>query len=213
MITCENITLTVQNKQILNNASCTFEKDEITVILGSSGAGKTSLLKCIAQLHAYEGTITFDGKNIAEFSEVQRAHHIGFVFQHFNLFPHMTVLGQCMHAVKNCLKLKTNEAQKRAMEALSQVNLEKFIHRYPSQLSGGQQQRVALARALALQPKVLLFDEPTSALDPAATQSFALLLQQLKKEGTTIVVSSHDGAFVDLIKDRCYVLEVGKIRE
>ncbi len=207
MVKCTNIALSLQNKQILKNISCTLKSGEMTAFLGPSGSGKTSLLKCIAQLYSYTGQITYDGQELLGKEKAP----VGFVFQHFNLFPHMTALEQCMHPLKHVLKLVDEEAHERAMKLLTQLHLAEHAHKYPAQLSGGQQQRVALARALVLEPKVILFDEPTSALDPASVDNLVSLMHGLKSAGITLGVSSHDVSFVKLIADRSYHIVDGTI--
>ncbi len=207
MVKCTNVELSLQNKQILKNISCTLKSGEITVFLGPSGSGKTSLLKCIAQLYSYKGQITHNGQVLSG----KEAARIGFVFQHFNLFPHMTALEQCVHPLKHVLKLAHKEAYERAMKVLTQLQVSEHAHKHPSQLSGGQQQRVALARALVLEPKVILFDEPTSALDPASVDNLVSLMCGLKSAGITLGVSSHDVSFVKLIADRSYHIVDGTI--
>lgn len=211
MLNCINIELWLQNKKILKNISCILEAGKITVFVGPSGAGKTTLLKCIAQLYAYEGQISYEGKNLALLNPIERALYIGFVFQHFNLFPHMTALEQCVHPLKRVLGLKQKEAIEKAQAMLELVHMTDHIYKYPAQLSGGQQQRVAMARALVLEPKVLLFDEPTSALDPASVKNLANVLHELKDKGITIAISSHDSSFIDIVSDHCYAIDDGAL--
>ena len=191
-----------------------LEKGRMTSIIGPSGAGKTTLLKCIANLHThYEGLISFCEKDIKSFSYFDRATHVGFVFQQFNLFPHLTVLQNCMDPMIKVLKMGIPESRSRALDILESLQMKGFIDVYPSKLSGGQQQRVAIARALGLQPQVLLFDEPTSALDPDSKANLESILHALKGNGITIALSSHDMPFVKRIVDRVYYMEQGSIAE
>ena len=203
-----------QSLQILKDVSFELKKGRITTFMGQSGAGKTTLLKCIANLHShYEGKITYEGENIKNFSPIERASKIGFVLQQFHLFPHLCVLKNCTHALIHALGMENVEAEYRALEVLNALNMESFIHSFPSQLSGGQQQRVAIARALVLQPKVLLLDEPTSALDPESKKSLESLLLDLNAKGITIGISSHDMPFIRKIMDYVYFMEQGELIE
>lgn len=214
MIKTKNVSLQIGDKTILNNVSCEVAKQRITAFIGHSGAGKTSLLKCIANLNvAYEGTITHDGTPITGLTAQQRVHAIGFVFQQFNLFPHMTVLQNCMHPMIAVLGIDSEKAQAKALLTLKSLGMDFYKDSYPSKLSGGQQQRVAIARALCLDPKVLLFDEPTSALDPQSTKTLQVLLKDLIKTGVTIALSSHDMAFVLGVMDKVYFMSDGQIVE
>jgi ABC-type polar amino acid transport system ATPase subunit len=146
-------------------------------------------------------------------SHEERAKAIGFVFQHFHLFPHMSVWENCIHPLLTVLHLSRETAEERVHKILSQLHMEEFYDAYPSSLSGGQQQRVAIARALGLQPKALLFDEPTSALDPVSSKLLQEMLLQLAQEGIAIGLSSHDMSFVSSVLDRVYFLEGGSIIE
>jgi len=212
MIKGENIVLKFGDKIILDGVSFEITKGRITAFIGKSGAGKTSLLKCIAHLNNhYQGLLKLEGKNIKELSNKERVKHIGFVAQQFNLFPHMNALKNCVHPMTSVLGMPEKEAKKRALAVLASLEMTEHQHKYPSQLSGGQQQRVAIARALCMEPEVLLFDEPTSSLDPQSTKSLQGLLKDLLKKGITIAVSSHDMPFVKGILDRVYFLKNGSI--
>jgi ABC-type polar amino acid transport system ATPase subunit len=172
------------------------------------------LLKCIASLNpGYEGIITCNGNDISKFKALERATTIGFVFQQFNLFPHLSVLKNCTYALVNTMKNDEAEAEKRAMEILSALNMQHHMLSFPSQLSGGQQQRAAIARALVLQPEVLLLDEPTSALDPESKKGLETLLLELNAKGITIALSSHDMPFIQKIMDYVYFMEQGELVE
>ncbi|MBX9830816.1 ATP-binding cassette domain-containing protein [Candidatus Babeliales bacterium] len=216
MITGNNISLSYQSgrKLILDNVSFTIRPQTITAFFGRSGAGKTSLLRCMAGLvKKYEGTILVDKMDINKMPASVRVHHVGFVFQHFNLFPHMTVLQNCMQPLRLVATVFDDEAYTRAHAALEQVGMLDYADRYPAQLSGGQQQRVAIARALCLNPSVLLLDEPTASLDPHTTTELRDLLITLRNVGKAIVVVSHDTNFLHDLFDVGYLLDHGKIVE
>lgn len=214
MISINSLRLSFDNKEILNNISFTIPTGRITLFLGKSGAGKTSLLRCIAALeNNYQGTITIDGNEIKALSPKKRAETVGFVFQQFNLFPHLNVLSNCMQPLQVVEKLHADEAETKAREALRLVGLEEHATKSIGQLSGGQQQRVAIARALCLNPKALLLDEPTSALDPGTTNELCALLKNLSSQGITLVLTSHDMGFVSKLMDNVYLLEEGVIAE
>lgn len=214
MVITHNLSLRYSRKEslILNDVSITFPAGRITVLLGKSGAGKTSLLRSIAGLEKpIHGSILIDGKDLSKMPCSQRARNVGIVFQQFNLFPHLTVLQNCMQPLMVNNALFEDEARTKALAYLKMVEMEALAHRYPMQLSGGQQQRVAIARALCLEPQVLLLDEPTSALDPANTKALQRLLQQFAAQGLALVISSHDMEFVRNIIDRAYLIENGNI--
>ncbi len=213
MIICTNISLTLQGKKILKGISCILQEGQTTVFTGPSGSGKTSLLKAIAQLYAYEGTIFYKNQNLCALPASLRASTIGFVFQHFNLFPHMTVLENCIHPLQILSGLPHAQAVEKAHGVLHLLDVESLAYKYPAHLSGGQQQRAALARALCLEPKVLLLDEPTSALDPANSAKIVDLIHRVKSQKITIGVSSHDINFVEQIKDREYYMQEGELAE
>jgi len=218
MISGKKISLRYKNKNssllALNEVSFELREGRITTFMGQSGAGKTSLLKCIANLHPhYEGIITCNGQDLKTLSPVARATTVGFVLQQFHLFPHLTALQNCTVALVEVLDISEKEAEEKAGELLRLLGLESFKHSFPSQLSGGQQQRVAIARALALSPKILLLDEPTSSLDPESKKSLETLLLELNAKGITIALSSHDMPFIRKIMDCIYFMENGTIIE
>lgn len=218
MISGKNISWQYLKKKnatrILKDVSFEIKSGRITTFLGQSGAGKTTLLKCIANLHAhYEGIITCHEQDLRSLSPVERASTIGFVLQQFHLFSHLTVIQNCTYALVSALGLNKKEAEARTVEILTALNMQQFLHAFPSQLSGGQQQRVAIARALVLRPKVLLLDEPTSSLDPESKNNLAALLLELNAGGMTIALSSHDMPFIRTILDYVYFLEKGELVE
>lgn len=216
MLVINNLTLyrPKTKKTDLNNISCIIPIQRITSLIGKSGAGKTTLLRCIAGLQEItQGEILFQDKNLLNLDPCKRAELVGFVFQNFNLFPHLTVLQNCMQPLMIVQKKTALEAQKQALETLCQFGMETYQSSYPSQLSGGQQQRVAIARALTLGPKILLLDEPSSALDPENTQILIKLLEQLCAEGITIILASQDMGFARAIRDYVCLVADGQITE
>jgi ABC-type polar amino acid transport system ATPase subunit len=218
MIIAKNVSLSYQKADKffwgLDQISCTVPRGRITTFLGKSGAGKTSLISCIAQLQQkFSGLITCGGRDVRSLSPRERACSIGFVFQQFNLFPTLTVLENCVQPLTVVLKLSPATAQEQACEALQMVGVQEHSAAYPRQLSVGQQQRVAIARALCFKPAALLFDEPTSALDPENTAVIARIIKQLAQQGIAIGVTSHDMAFVRAIFDRVYFMQDGAIME
>lgn len=213
MMIAHNISLRYSKNEnfILNNISAIFPSGRITFLLGKSGSGKTKLLQCLAGLEKpLDGIIMVDGNELGSMSPSQRARHVGIVFQQFHLFPHLTVLQNCIQPmVVN--SFEKNDCSQKALINLKSVTMDTFAHRYPNQLSLGQQQRVAIARAMCLNPPVLLLDEPTSSLDPISTKSLLLLLQQFAGEGLCIVISSHDIKFIRSILDRAYLIDYGEV--
>lgn len=201
-----------KSRIVLDDVSFEIPKGRITAFVGRSGAGKTSLLRCCAHLTtSYTGTITLQKKPLAVYSNRERVHTVGFVFQQFNLFPHMTVLENCTAPLRYEGLLTESAINDRAQELLALVGMASYTTRYPHQLSGGQQQRVAIARALMLRPSALLFDEPTSALDPESTTMLANVLKNLLHHGITVAYASHDMQFIAATRDRIYLMEHGKI--
>jgi ABC-type polar amino acid transport system ATPase subunit len=218
MICGKNISWKYINKNgshlVLKNVSFAVRKGRITTFIGQSGAGKTTLLKCMANLHsAYEGVITCNGRDIANFNPRERASTLGFVLQQFHLFPHFSVLSNCTYGLVNTLKMNEEAAKKMVLETLNALGMAQFVHAFPSQLSGGQQQRAAIARALVLRPEILLLDEPTSALDPESKKGLESLLLELNAQGITIALSSHDMPFIRTITDYVYFMEQGELVE
>lgn len=215
MISGKNITWRFKTGggAILSQVSFELSQGRVTALIGKSGAGKTTLLRCIAHLlPQYEGVIKCEEQDLKELSPIQRASKIGFVSQQFHLFPHLNVLQNCTYALNEVVGLK-EEAEHRAKEVLTLLEMSSFLRAFPSQLSGGQQQRVAIARALVLQPKILLLDEPTSALDPESKKTLESILLNLNAKGLTLAFSSHDTSFIQKMADRIYYLEGGSLVE
>ena len=203
------------NKTVaLNHCSLDIQKGEVVVIVGPSGSGKSTMLRTLNLLEVpTSGQIIFEGVDIADKSVDINIHRqkMGMVFQHFNLFPHMTILENLTLAP---LKVKGEDkktAEERAMRLLGIVGLADHAHDYPSQLSGGQKQRIAIARALCMQPQVMLFDEPTSALDPEMVGEVLEVMQDLAKHGMTMVVVTHEMGFAREVGTRVIFMDAGKI--
>jgi polar amino acid transport system ATP-binding protein len=192
------------------------KRGEVVVLIGPSGSGKTSLLRCLNRLEEPSaGHIYINGVDIAapgvNLPLIRR--NIGMVFQHFNLFPHMTALGNVAEGPRTVLRMSGAEAEKRALDLIEKVGLSDKVHARPGQLSGGQQQRVAIARALAMQPEIMLFDEVTSALDPELVAGVLGVMRRLAEEGMTMVVVTHEMEFARQVGDRILMFEKGTIIE
>jgi ABC-type polar amino acid transport system ATPase subunit len=201
---------------VLKDIDLQVDPGSVNVIIGPSGSGKSTILRCINLLEEpTSGRVIFDGRDITDVRvNLNRVRtDIGIVFQSFNLFPHMSALGNITVALRKVLKLSDAEARERALQELEHVGLEERGESYPSQLSGGQQQRVAIARALAMRPKLMLFDEVTSALDPELVKEVLDIMQRLADEGMTMVVVSHEMGFAREVGTRLLVMDDGRILE
>lgn len=202
MLELKNIVKKFSDKVIVNHLNLNVADGEILCIVGQSGGGKTTLLRCISGLEKIdEGTFLVDGKEFDPYKNENNDSVIGVVFQDYNLFPHLTVLDNIILAPQMVLKQSKEEAKKVAFELLEGLALGDKANLYPYQLSGGQKQRVAIARALAMKPKILCYDEPTSALDPALTQTVKNIILDLKKEGMTQIIVTHDMKFAQDVAD------------
>ena len=200
----------------VDDVSTRIAKGEVVVIIGPSGSGKSTFLRCLNGLEEFDdGQVVIDGIDIAgsktNLNAVRR--EVGMVFQHFNLFPHKTVLENVTLAQRVVRKRKAAEAQGKAMALLTKVGIAEKANEYPSRLSGGQQQRVAIARALAMDPKVMLFDEPTSALDPEMVGEVLDVMKQLAREGMTMAVVTHEMGFAREVAHRVLFMDAGKVLE
>ena len=210
---------------VLKGVSFSMQKGEVVAVIGASGGGKTTMLRCLTFLErADQGSITIDGDEIvaeADGKSVypkdedlrQRALKVGLVFQDYNLFPHKTVLQNCTLAPISVLKAEKTAAEENAKNILAQVGLADKINAYPYQLSGGQKQRVAIARALCMNPSLLCFDEPTSALDPELTAEVLKVIRQLKDDGVTMLIVTHEINFAREVADTVIFLDNGDILE
>ena len=204
------------NLEVLKGIDFDVRPQELVFIIGPSGSGKSTLLRCFNLLETpTEGSIIVDNVDMqSESTNInQMRRSIGMVFQQFNLYPHLTVLGNITLALRKVSRKNRRLADEIAIKMLSQVGLLDKVDHFPSELSGGQQQRVAIARAMALQPKIMLFDEPTSALDPELVGSVLKVIKQLREQGMTMVVVSHEMRFARDAADRIVFIDEGKIIE
>ncbi|MBU5308147.1 amino acid ABC transporter ATP-binding protein [Clostridioides mangenotii] len=213
MLKVVNLNKSFKQNKVLKDISFELEKGEVGVLLGKSGAGKTTILRCINDLEKFDsGEIIIDNKSIKSSKDMAEIRgQIGMVFQNFNLFPHMTVLENIIESPVHIFKVDRSEAEKTAKELLKLVDLEDKLDAYPFELSGGQQQRVAIARSCALMPKVLCFDEPTSALDSDTIQRVVTIIKKLKDKGMTILIITHDVAFADCVADKIISIKDGVV--
>ncbi len=216
MIELRNVNKWYGDYHALVEVNETIATGEVVVVCGPSGSGKSTLIRTINRLEEIQGgQILLDGKNVHDPKldiNLLRA-GIGFVFQQFNLFPHLTVLENCTLAAVQLKKMKPAEAKERAMALLARVGLAHKAQTIPGQLSGGQQQRVAIARALTLQPPIMLFDEPTSALDPEMVGEVLLVMRDLAKDGMTMMCVTHEMGFAREVADRVIFMDQGKVLE
>jgi len=216
LLIVEDLWKFIDGKPVLKGITFDVSRGETKVILGPSGAGKSTLLRCINLLIMPDrGRIIFDGEDVLKRRDVHNVRSkMGFVFQHFNLFSHMTALENVMLGLVKVKKMPKHEAEKKAKEALMAVGItEELWNRYPAQLSGGQQQRVAIARALAMEPKLILFDEPTSALDPELIWEVLNVMERLAKAKMTMIVVTHEIGFAMRVASEVMFLDDGMILE
>ncbi len=213
MIVIKDLHKNYGSNQILRGIDLRVKKSEVVVVIGPSGSGKSTLLRCVNYLEVpSSGTISINGETITRATNINKIRaEVGMVFQHFNLFPHMTVLDNITVAPISVRKKSREEAEKKAMELLVRVGLGDKAKSYPSQLSGGQQQRVAIARALAMEPQVMLFDEPTSALDPEMVNEVLDVMKDLAQSGMTMMCVTHEMGFARQVADRVLFVDQGKI--
>lgn len=204
------------NNEILKGISTEIRRGEVVVILGPSGCGKSTFLRCLNLLETpSEGSIVFDDVELTSSSTNinEQREKIMMVFQHFNLFPHLTILENLTIAPKKLKKIPKEEINKKAMELLTRVGLQDKADCYPNQLSGGQKQRVAICRALAMEPEVILFDEPTSALDPEMVGEVLEVMKQLAGSGITMICVTHEMGFAREVASRVVFIDDGVIAE
>src|SRR5579884_1644095 len=226
MVRAEQIVKRFGNLTVLNGVDLSVKRGQVVVVIGPSGSGKTTLLRCINHLEKIDsGRIYIEGEMIGyrevngklvedrEATIARIRSQIGFVFQRFNLFPHMTALENVIEAPIHVLHEPVNEVKERAMSLLEKVGLAEKAHAYPHKLSGGQQQRVAIARALAMNPKLMLFDEATSALDPELVGEVLKVMRQLAEEGMTMVVVTHEMGFAREVADHVIFMDKATIVE
>lgn len=214
-IEVKNLSKKFGDHEVLKDISLSVNQGEVVSIIGSSGSGKSTILRCINLLEEPTGgDIIIEGKSaITELDKTVLRKDIGMVFQSFNLFENMNVLNNCMIGQIKVLKRSKEEAREIAINNLKSVGMERFINAKPSQLSGGQKQRVAIARALSMNPKCLLFDEPTSALDPEMVNEVLDVIKSLAKTGLTMIVVTHEMQFARDVSDRVIFVDEGLIME
>lgn len=216
MIVLDNVHKTYGRTQVLRGCTASVKQGEVVVLCGPSGSGKSTLIKCVNGLVAIDqGTITVDGISVADKKTdlpALRA-RIGMVFQHFELYPHMTALQNVSLAQMHVLKRSRAEADARSEQLLARVGLAGKLSSRPDQLSGGQQQRVSIARALAMDPKAMLFDEPTSALDPEMVNEVLEVMQALAHDDMTMMVVTHEMGFAKRVSERVLFMDGGEIIE
>lgn len=216
IIRIENLQKSFGSLQVLKDINMSVKQGEVVCIIGASGSGKSTLLRCINLLEEPDsGHIYFDGKDLTDLStDINKLReNIGMVFQSFNLFNNKNVLDNCTLALTTVKKMKKDEAEKIAIKHLTDVGLKDFIYADSRVLSGGQKQRVAIARALCMNPQIMLFDEPTSALDPEIVKEVLDVMQNLAKEGMTMVVVTHEMVFAKEVSNRVVFMDKGIILE
>lgn len=213
----KHIHKTINGKQILKDVSLVINKGELKLLIGPSGGGKSTLLKCINHLvRPDSGALVLNGTPVNLTSKRELSlyrQEVGMIFQEFNLFDHLTALDNVAVALRKVKKMSKEQARKIAREELDVVGLADRGHLYPAELSGGQKQRVSIARALAMQPKVLLLDEPTSALDPELISEVLMVISKLAREGMTMIMATHQIGFARALASEVYFMEHGEIIE
>ena len=216
MIAFSNVNKWFGDLHVLRDINLTVEAGEVLVVCGPSGSGKSTLIRCINRLETIqEGELVVDEMKVHDkkTNMTKLRAEIGFIFQQFNLYPHMTALQNVILAPMKVRKIKKEEAQKLGQDILERVGLGDKVNSYPAQLSGGQQQRVAIARGLCMRPKIMLFDEPTSALDPEMINEVLDVMRDLAKEGMTMMVVTHEMGFAREVAHRVLFMDEGRIVE
>ncbi len=216
LLQVEGLSKSYGKLQVLKGITESIAEGEVVSIIGPSGGGKSTFLRCLNLLEKpEEGSVIFDGSNLLDkkINLTLQRQRIGMVFQHFNVFPHLTVLGNITLAPILEKKLSKDQAEQKALELLERVGLADKKDEYPSRLSGGQKQRLAIVRALAMEPEVILFDEPTSALDPEMVGEVLEVIRSLARSGMTIVIVTHEMGFAREVSDRVFFMDQGMIRE
>lgn len=215
-ILVEHLVKKYGDNTVLNDINVSINEGDVVCVIGPSGSGKSTFLRCLNQLEeASSGDIIIDGANLTDkntdINQVRQ--HIGMVFQHFNLFPHLSILENIVLAPTDLGRLSKDEAEKKALELLERVGLADKKGAYPDSLSGGQKQRVAIARALAMNPDIMLFDEPTSALDPEMVGDVLGVMKDLAKQGMTMVIVTHEMGFAKEVANRVMFIDGGNFLE
>ena len=215
LVEIQNLSLKYGDYLALQNINASFFPGKCVVICGPSGSGKSSLLRCVNKLEDFdEGDIIFNGESLKKSKNISQIRsNIGMVFQHFELYPHLSVLNNITLAPIQVKGLSKTEANKKAFKLLERVGIDDQANKYPSELSGGQQQRAAISRALALEPKLMLFDEPTSALDPEMISEVLKVMRDLADNGMSMLVVTHEMGFARDVADEVVFMDEGKIIE
>ncbi|MED3561079.1 amino acid ABC transporter ATP-binding protein [Bacillus xiapuensis] len=216
MIKVDNLYKQFGNTEVLKNISTTIERGEVVSIIGPSGSGKSTFLRCLNLLETpTNGKVMVNNQDITDpkTNIMKVRQQIGMVFQHFHLFPHMTVLENLMYAPMKVKGESRADAETKAKKLLASVGLTEKASAYPNNLSGGQKQRVAIARALAMEPELMLFDEPTSALDPEMVKEVLNVMKDLAGSGMTMVIVTHEMGFAREVADRVIFLDEGQLLE
>jgi polar amino acid transport system ATP-binding protein len=212
MIVVEKLTKRFEKRTVLDGVSMTLERGKVSALVGPSGCGKSTLLRCINGLETFDaGRIRVNDLDVGPKTAQRIRLEVGMVFQQYGLFSHMSALANVMEAPVHVRGTAVKEAREEAVALLAKVGLSHRRDAFPRELSGGEQQRVAIARALAMAPKALLLDEPTAALDPERKADIVKLLERLAKEGTTMVVVTHEPAVVRGVADCAIVLKNGRV--
>ncbi len=213
-IILEHLEKSFGDHKVLLDVNLSVEKGEVISVIGSSGSGKSTMLRCINLLEEPTGgTIKYKGEDVKNLNLSKYRAQVGMVFQQFNLFNNMSALENCVRPQIKVLKRKRDEAEKIAREYIEKVGMSAFINARPAQLSGGQKQRIAIARALSMNPEVILFDEPTSALDPEMVGEVLDVIKSLAKSGLTMIVVTHEMAFAREVSDRVIFMDGGVVLE
>lgn len=213
MLELKNLCKKYDQKVILDHVSLSLQKGDIAVLLGHSGVGKSTLLRVINNLEEVSSGEIFLNHELLDGTRILESHQVGFVFQHFNLFDHLTVAQNIILPLMVSLKKSEEESTKTAHALLEEYHLKEYASRSPIQLSGGQKQRLAIARAVAMGPSVLCMDEPTSALDPMATNRVAEHIERLAKQGYIILIATHDTVLIEKFSCQIHLMEKGQILE
>lgn len=216
VIDIKNLSKSFGTHEVLRDVNFSVNKGEVVCLIGSSGSGKSTLLRCINLLETPSGgAIIYKGNDILTTKQSVEKYrtHLGMVFQQFNLFNNLDVLGNCTVGQQKVLKKSKADATKNALHYLETVGMAKYKNAKPRQLSGGQKQRVAIARALAMDPEVMLFDEPTSALDPEMVGEVLKVMRQLADSGNTMLIVTHEMEFAREVADRIVFMDKGVIVE
>ncbi|KZE28896.1 amino acid ABC transporter ATP-binding protein [Crenobacter luteus] len=216
MISIDNVSKWYGDFQVLTDCTTAVAKGEVVVVCGPSGSGKSTLIKCVNALEPFQkGSIIVDGISVGDpKTDLPKLRsRVGMVFQHFELFPHLSITDNLTIAQVKVLGRQPDEARDKGLKLLDRVGLAAHAAKYPGQLSGGQQQRVAIARALAMDPIAMLFDEPTSALDPEMINEVLDVMTQLAHEGMTMMCVTHEMGFARRVADRVIFMDRGMIIE